>query len=908
MVELSSPPNLAGLLPDVLAALCDHFTQVECEMVPCPDLSRSPHFLGVASPEQVHLVPELAVVEPRAFLPGSKQLGTAGIYSILATESSPAMLTLRVTLHANKDKPMPNWHSFLKARLSRFLSTLTEFLVIEASGLKSRIHLIQYGSSPEPPAITPLTTNLWLIPVAKVHLPDTSKSNSPENGEKKVVKKKIVKRVIKKKVPASATTPESSKTPEEASPAPATNGVNGVNGKKEGSPEVVQEVVEDVSSVSYLVKLGLVPAEDGVSLKDIKEPAGDGLKTNGTTLPSINGGSLLNGSRSSLTNGENGSVNGNGNGIDKPVIEPLKLNGSAENGKTDLSKVNGSLENGPTGRFKLNGTVENNITTTNGTNHVNGSSTTSDTTRKVNGINGNTTDDEENDALGPLSPLADNNTLSSSNGTFDVLKSASDINSMLEKLIGQANDIHNHSRKHSDTPESDEGTPKRDFVKEGSILSTARKFDDTVNGAIPDDKPFSSNSDTVSPLSDISTTAPDDIPKSPLSPVIKINDTRADSDDDTISSFYSARSRSTPVAARMTSESPTTQIPPPSAPPGTAGTSVLSGFLSNFTSSLSSTFGRGTSPVGTSRLAPMASESNLPSRLSGLSSLRHSDSLRSLNSSSSTLANRRRSTSAARSTLPPVPEQPVVNLVRGMPQMPVIVLQAVLKTLSYREIAEFRRVHPHWDEICGQMLNSGYYILINKADRLLQDCQRRVHNERELQTAITALTNMQVHVLNPVDMLRAPMDEGVLCFPYGQLLDKSFALLDMIERVVVGTDDAETAVLPWQRLAELARRAQTHYRQFVEPEVEKRMGEVARLQATARLQRIDSFLVESSVSKLERDTEQAKHDLQWEIEQLKTQNQQLKKDNRELKQGHAKLEGRIEALERKFKTVARLLQ
>lgn len=95
---------------------------------------------------------------------------------------------------------------------------------------------------------------------------------------------------------------------------------------------------------------------------------------------------------------------------------------------------------------------------------------------------------------------------------------------------------------------------------------------------------------------------------------------------------------------------------------------------------------------------------------------------------------------------------------------------------------------------------------------------------------------------------------------------------------------------------------------YVEKEVEKRMGEVTQLQATARLQRIDSFLIDTTVNKLERETEQARSDLKWEIEVLKQQNAQLKKDNREMKQNQSKLEGRVEALERKFKTVARLLQ
>uniref|UniRef100_A0A914Q5E3 F-box domain-containing protein n=1 Tax=Panagrolaimus davidi TaxID=227884 RepID=A0A914Q5E3_9BILA len=392
-------------------------------------------------------------------------------------------------------------------------------------------------------------------------------------------------------------------------------------------------------------------------------------------------------------------------------------------------------------------------------------------------------------------------------------------------------------------------------------------------------------------------------------------------------SFSSVRSssvgRASASSPTYTPTSPlrlTTTTTTSSATPSPTPTTVLSGFLSSVASGLG--FTRGSSPSASTRLSttgtltPISSDTNIPGRINGL---RHSDSsewsLRSINNSSSAIGDRlsrRRSSSTLRSLgrrCSPVHEIAApVTRVRGMPQMPVQALQEILKTLSYRELGEMRRVHPHWDELCGQLLNSGYYTLINKADVLLQDCQRRVYSEKELQVAITALTNLQVHVLNPVDMMRAPMDEGVLCFPYGHLLDKAFELVDRIEQVVNGKDDPETAVLPWQRLADLSRRAQSHYRRWVEPEVEKRMSEVTRLQATARLQRIDSFLVETTVTKLERDTEQARNDLSWEIEQLKTQNAQLKKDNRELKQSHSRLEGRVEALERKFKTVARLLQ
>lgn len=57
----------------------------------------------------------------------------------------------------------------------------------------------------------------------------------------------------------------------------------------------------------------------------------------------------------------------------------------------------------------------------------------------------------------------------------------------------------------------------------------------------------------------------------------------------------------------------------------------------------------------------------------------------------------------------------------------------------------------------------------------------------------------------------------------------------------------------WEQLAELSRRAQTHYRRFMKPEAEKRISEVCKVSvAVQRLQRLDSFMVEASVNKLEK--------------------------------------------------------
>jgi hypothetical protein len=75
-------------------------------------------------------------------------------------------------------------------------------------------------------------------------------------------------------------------------------------------------------------------------------------------------------------------------------------------------------------------------------------------------------------------------------------------------------------------------------------------------------------------------------------------------------------------------------------------------------------------------------------------------------------------------------------------------------------MGELRRVHPHWDELCGQLLNAAHSNLLHQAQRLLTDCQRRVHREPRMAQPVQLLTRLHVHVLNPVDGMRAFMDEG----------------------------------------------------------------------------------------------------------------------------------------------------
>ncbi|MCP9260001.1 hypothetical protein DINM_003390 [Dirofilaria immitis] len=138
------------------------------------------------------------------------------------------------------------------------------------------------------------------------------------------------------------------------------------------------------------------------------------------------------------------------------------------------------------------------------------------------------------------------------------------------------------------------------------------------------------------------------------------------------------------------------------------------------------------------------------------------------------------------------------------------------------QLGELRQVHPHWDELCGQALNSGYHELIKKADKLLTDCQRHVHSEPDLHDVLSVLTNVQVHILNPVDILRPAMDEGVCCFPYGELLDQTFYIIEKAKEIMEGRKDI---IIKWKPVAELARRAQLHYKSNLKALMEEKLGE-----------------------------------------------------------------------------------
>ena len=249
-------------------------------MEPCPNLSLPPFGLPTKALGEVHLVPEsCSSSEFSTYLSNSKKLTSLENFTVIATESHPGVQGLKIFLQSSSSGNS-EWYNLLKAKLKKFVDEKSDFLLIENLQEKIRFHLLQYGKVPEKLFAKEIT--LWLIPVAKVHLPEGSKTPVPgeENG-KKVVKKKIIKKVVKKK-PANSTSIENSPTPEPKKKSSASsneieNGINGLKTSKESSPVVVEQVVEDVSSVSYLVKMGLSPAEDGVSLKDEHEKPTNGV-------------------------------------------------------------------------------------------------------------------------------------------------------------------------------------------------------------------------------------------------------------------------------------------------------------------------------------------------------------------------------------------------------------------------------------------------------------------------------------------------------------------------------------------------------------------------------------------------------------------------------------------------------
>lgn len=157
-------------------------------MEPCPNLSAAPHFLLVRSPSVIHAIPETSFTDASKILPGAKKLAPIGDFVTIAVDSSPSLLALSISLsQTSAAATTPDWHQLLKNRLKKYLNDWNDFLIVEQVGKRSRLHLIQYGKSPE--IVTASEIKLWILPVSKVHVPEASKTPTPPdaiNGEKKV--------------------------------------------------------------------------------------------------------------------------------------------------------------------------------------------------------------------------------------------------------------------------------------------------------------------------------------------------------------------------------------------------------------------------------------------------------------------------------------------------------------------------------------------------------------------------------------------------------------------------------------------------------------------------------------------------------------------------------------------------
>uniref|UniRef100_A0A914WRD9 F-box domain-containing protein n=2 Tax=Plectus sambesii TaxID=2011161 RepID=A0A914WRD9_9BILA len=261
--------------------------------------------------------------------------------------------------------------------------------------------------------------------------------------------------------------------------------------------------------------------------------------------------------------------------------------------------------------------------------------------------------------------------------------------------------------------------------------------------------------------------------------------------------------------------------------------------------------------------------------------------------------------------MPPRPTVSVTHLAVTMRDMPVELLQHVMSFLTYHETMKCRLVNRQFDTAAGERLNNGYRTMVkdassklNRAKKMLpmRDADRKEH---PLQPVFSALTSFECFVLNPVDGITTAMDEGVSCFPYGLVLDAGFDFLRSVERAI---RDGETGTVDWKPAADLSRVANGHYKRIMAPELDRRLGDVFRMKAAYKLQKFDSWMVENTVTNLERAASIAREDFNWEVDQLRNQTQQLKKENRELRHDYMKLEARVEMLENKFKTIGRLFQ
>ncbi|KAI6179460.1 hypothetical protein M3Y98_00613000 [Aphelenchoides besseyi] len=741
--------RLHDLLPDLLSALSERFECVECEIEKCPDLSSAPFRLTVSRiGSQLCIVSTTECADVNVAIGAhcfnGKPLGLIQGRHVLSTDDSPA-LGLRLRLKNATTTPIDRslWRPAAKDSIRRLRATgdvPSEFLCIEvADDTNAEVSLLA-------DELTVSSTNtakildVWLFPATKV-----IGTRPIENGAETPKPKK--------KNSSCREIHESGRNPKE-------------DIAKENSPDVVQEVVEDPSNVSFLVRMGqpVNGVEHSISNGVINTPKSDSKMETQQKEITVQPAQL------------NGTTNSVPRAPDLPIVDQTR-----PSPPTPVSTpINGSAVNDTVKTPTLQAKAEPAVPST-------------------------------------PTPLID---------SASVEVSSSETNSPDNLFLASTSLANSTFTTNSLTETSATSTIS------SSISSTSDK-----------DKPKSTTNSAMT--NGVSKNAVDHLPESDVPQlngfievppqIIEQNGKKQENQQNTTKTLPTKTlSNSTSLEDRMFSP--------------------ISDLINQ----------RIMSPLTNGRRLSPDSDLSLFEDLSTASTL--------------TTASQQHRTERRRSTMSPIVEGVASGTVRGMGEVPVIALQLVLGMFSYRELAELRRVHPHWDELCGQLLNSGYYDLIHRADVLLTDCQRRANAEPHLQRPLQVLTNLQVHVLNPVDILRAAMDEGVLCFPYGELLDKVERLLNRIVDVMnMPEEEGDAIVLNWDRLAQLSRMAQRHYRRYVEPEVEKRMTEVYKLSAQQRLQRLDSFLVESTVTKLEKVAGQTRDELKWEVDQLKTQNTQLKK-------------------------------
>ncbi|KAK0426340.1 hypothetical protein QR680_009655 [Steinernema hermaphroditum] len=804
----TADPNLPQLLPDLLQYLSESFRVVECEFVVCPNLHKGPF----RSPDSTAaflcsdlslLVPSTSSVDFGKEIVCQLEEGT-----VVTKASSPAEI-IRIHLEGGDD-----WKSPIRDLLNSCAGPDPQWLLLCVEARTDSDFALFHLLNPQSkPCEAPVSNSTILIAPMK---PEPSESAPPAlSSVKKMasmftgagkasedpLKKtpKVVRRVAKPPSPPTSTVREETdaKTGKKAlistKTVKAANGAKIVRKKivdrstpKENTPELVQEVREEISNVSYVVRLGASPAPDG--------------EFNTEPLPQ------------SPTDKEN-----------KKETEVLEKIGDIDGvGKDEIRSVSGEKKETNGNAVESTGIVE--------------------SAPKAEERRESATWIQEP----PLEPKESNGVQTRSsqpNGEEEGEHKPNETGTATPWSAESATPAFKHLEEQQNGPNPvDSSTAPETSAAENGV---SRYLGNGTNGVHPGRKLSYDDNSSTSTIVDASKNLERPSPTE-----------------------SSASITSASIAARLTA-------------------------IRNRESSAESGDG-----ARTSRSSGLGTVNGVKSQLSN-----DIESDLSLNEDSHS--------SGFSEVLRQHKISPAIDhshfMARTGQQMPIIVLQKVLKYMSYEELGRLRQVTPLWDEMCGQILNGSYYDLTAQADRLLTECQRRVHKENHLAGPIQVLTNLQVHVINPVDIMRVAMDEGVCCFPYGKILDKAFEVLERVKEAIRLQDDLDIPIR-WEHVAELSRRAQVHYKVFVEGVVEDRMGEVLNLKAQQRIQRIDSFMIESTVSKLERVATQAKDDLHWEMEQLKVQNAQLRKDNRDIKRDYMKLESRVEVLERKFKTVARLLQ